>query len=91
MSKSKNLFPKEMLGEYMRWGDGDSCPISITSANGWYQMRRMPTETYYGNWKIGGSLRWYDLQRLIDSDTVRVDYTSNEDVQLQVCDLNEIL
>lgn len=90
MSKSKNPFPKEMLGEYVRW-DGVATPISITCTNGWYQMRRLPTETIYANWKVGDSLRWYDLQRLIDSDTVRVDYTSNEDVQLQVCDLNEIL
>lgn len=90
MSKSKNPFPKEMLGEYVSW-NGDSFPISITSANGWYQMRWIPTETNHSNWQIGSSLRWYDLQRLIDSDTVRVDYTSTEDVQLQVCDLNEIL
>lgn len=90
MSKSKNPFPKEMLGEYVQW-DGDVCPISITHTNGWYQMRRIPTETSYANWKIGDSLRWYDLQRLIDSDIVRVDYASKEDIQLQVCDLNEIL
>lgn len=90
MSKSKNPFPKEMLGEYVHW-NGDSCPISITSTNGWYQMRRIPTEINCSNWQIGCSLRWYALQRLIDSDTVRIDYASKEDVQLQVCDLNEIL
>lgn len=91
MSKSKNQLPKEMLGEYVRW-DGDICPVSIASTNnGWYQMRRIPTETDYSNWQIGSSLRWYDLQRLIDSDIVRIDYGDKEDIQLQVCDLNEIL
>ena len=91
MSKSKNPFPKEMLGVYYVFSGGQGArPVRAVERNGWYTIYRLPDSHACYEVAVYSALRWYDLQRLIDNGSCSFDFAQEEDISIHSIDRSEI-
>lgn len=91
MSKSKNPFPKEVLGVYHPWGGQSEWPVRAVENNGWYKTYRLRSEEYPYETPFQGSWRWYELKARIDQGIYAFDIPEDEDILTESVDLSEIL
>ena len=81
MAKSKNPFPQEFFATLVDYGWNGSVkmqPVRVAATNGWYHL--YPQGKWY---TIGGSYRYYDIQRLFDNGRLMIPPRQEEEREIE--------